>query len=252
MEVQQRQPFFVRPAESKHSHIVGHRGAPSLAPENTIGGFQKAAELGVEWVELDVTLLADGTPVVNHDATIDRCSDQHGLLAHMTVAHLEGIKNAALYQHWPQEPVPLLSEVLALLQRYDMCVNIELKDHGHLPEQLVQAVIALLRTDFPDPTRVVISSFNQHILMMVRQQAPYLRIGLLYRQLPVNWLQQAEMVSAFSIHCDWRYLNFDAVTTVKAAGYQLYCWTANEPQDVVSLLHWGVDAVITDNPQDFL
>ena len=54
--------------------IIGHRGAAALAPENTLAGIRKAKEHGLNWVEFDVTLLGDGTPVLSHDNHLERCT----------------------------------------------------------------------------------------------------------------------------------------------------------------------------------
>ena len=62
----------------KLPQIMGHRGAPSLAPENTLLGFKTAFQAGALWTETDVSLLGDGTPVIFHDATMDRCTDRSG------------------------------------------------------------------------------------------------------------------------------------------------------------------------------
>lgn len=235
----------------KAEQVMGHRGVPSLAPENTLGGFEKAASLGVRWVELDVSLLGDGTPMVIHDGTIDRCSDQSGALSQLTLADIKGVNNAALYSDWPSEPVPTLKQVLALLDQHQMSVNIELKDHDQPIEPLVQATVDLLRSDFPNKERVVISSFNLDMLYACRAYASDVRLGLLYDDVSVDWLFHAQQLNAYSIHCNWRYLNQVTALAIKQAGYQLYCWTANEPEAVASLWHWGIDAVMSDCPQAF-
>lgn len=236
--------------------VTGHRGVPSLAPENTLGGFRKAAELGVKWVELDVTALADGTPVVNHDASIDRCSDGSGLLREMLPAQLQGVNNAKLYPDWPMEPIPLLSDTLVLLHQLGLGLNLELKGHGVAPERLVPEVVALLRREFlvgeGDLQRLLISSFELDMLEECQRIAPEIRRGLLVSDLPADWQRQAERVGAYSLHCDWHHLSQSRVSRIREAGYRLHCWTANVPEQIESLWHWGLDCVITDNPQDFL
>ena len=61
--------------------IIAHRGASQTAPENTLAAFRKALEQGVNWVEFDVSLLGDSTPVLHHDDTLDRCTDGTGPLS---------------------------------------------------------------------------------------------------------------------------------------------------------------------------
>src|SRR5215213_901611 len=75
--------------------IVGHRGAMGYAPENTLASFERAVALGVDAVECDVHLSADGVPVVIHDHTLDRTTDGHGLVADHTLAQLKALDAGA-------------------------------------------------------------------------------------------------------------------------------------------------------------
>jgi len=236
---------------TKQRIIMGHRGAPSLAPENTLGGIRRAAEVGAQWVELDTTLLADDTAVVNHDATIDRCSDHNGTLAQMDLRDLERVNNAALYPEWPKEKVATLAETLRLIQQLGISLNLELKDHGQSKEKLVKSVFNAFRQTGFDFDKLVISSFSYEVLELCRAQSSEVRLGLLYQQVPMEWLSEAQQLNAWSLHCDWRHLSKHQLSQMKKAGYQVYCWTANDPEQIESLWSWGLDAVITDNPQDY-
>ena len=52
--------------------VIGHRGAPALAPENTLPSFMRAIELGVDYIEFDVRASKDGRLVIMHDETVNR------------------------------------------------------------------------------------------------------------------------------------------------------------------------------------
>lgn len=233
------------------ARVTGHRGIPSLAPENTLGGFRKAAEIGVRWIELDVTLLADGTAVVSHDATTGRCGNRNELLQQLLPAQLDGLNMSAQLLDWPAEPLPLLSETLELLKSLEMGLNLEIKDHGLPVDQVVAGVVSALReTEFPNE-QLLISSFSRALLAECRHQAPEIRRGLLVDDLPCDWHTQMLKLELFSMHAHWRQLNYLQVKAIKQAGLKLYCWTANIPEEIASLWHWGLDGVITDYPQRF-
>ena len=70
--------------------IIGHRGANSIAPENTLKAFQKAIDLGADCVEFDVHESKDGEVVIMHDPDIFRTTGQkhHGLIKDMTLEEL--------------------------------------------------------------------------------------------------------------------------------------------------------------------
>nr|XP_020499138.2 glycerophosphodiester phosphodiesterase domain-containing protein 5-like [Labrus bergylta] len=55
--------------------LIGHRGAPMLAPENTVMSFEKALEAGGEGLETDVTISYDGVPFLMHDSTLRRTTN---------------------------------------------------------------------------------------------------------------------------------------------------------------------------------
>src|ERR1700694_1070503 len=67
----------------------GHRGAMSLAPENTLAAFALAREVGADGVEFDVQLSADGEVVIIHDHTLERTTDGRGAVAERTLAELK-------------------------------------------------------------------------------------------------------------------------------------------------------------------
>ena len=58
--------------------VIGHRGAAGYAPENTLASIRKAAELGARWVEFDVMLSQDEVPILMHDDTLNRTTNDQG------------------------------------------------------------------------------------------------------------------------------------------------------------------------------
>ena len=56
--------------------VFAHRGLNHQAPENTMPAFEAAAGAGVTWIETDVDIIADGTPILIHDSTLDRTTNR--------------------------------------------------------------------------------------------------------------------------------------------------------------------------------
>ena len=79
--------FFTGPTP----RLFAHRGASGEAPENTLAAFQRAATLGVVYMELDVHLSRDGQVVVIHDETLERTTNGHGLVRQHSLAELQGL-----------------------------------------------------------------------------------------------------------------------------------------------------------------
>ena len=69
--------------------LTGHRGAAKLEPENTLLSIQKAIDLGVDQIEIDVHLTRDQHLVVIHDTTVDRTTDGQGAVSRLHVSRSE-------------------------------------------------------------------------------------------------------------------------------------------------------------------
>lgn len=231
------------------SSIIGHRGAADLAPENTLAGIRKAAECGIRWVELDVTLLGDGTPVLCHDDRLDRCTNATGPLTNFTASDLPLLDAGSWFNpDWIDEPMPHLSDALLLCQQLGLGLNLELKPYA-LPGDLVaRKVFEEISVYWQSPEKLIISSFDHELLGFYRYYDLFAQIGLLFEHLPEFWQLKAEALQAISIHCDWRLINAAEIALIKAAGYDLYCYTCNEPEEAARLFKLGVDALFTDNP----
>ena len=112
--------------------IGGHRGAAGEAPENTYAGFDLAALAGVDYLEFDVQLLADGVAVVIHDDQLDRTSDGHGPVAGATETTLARLDAGAWFDpRFAGEPVPTLAGMVRWLEaRPFLGATIEAKGIG--------------------------------------------------------------------------------------------------------------------------
>ena len=75
---------------------MAHRGLSSLAPENSLSALRQAAEQGCQWVEIDAVACGDGTVVMWHDNSVDRCSDGTGLLSEHNATSITTAKGKAL------------------------------------------------------------------------------------------------------------------------------------------------------------
>jgi glycerophosphoryl diester phosphodiesterase len=112
--------------------LIGHRGSPLLAPENSLQGFQIAYEQGADGIEFDVQLTLDGRNVVMHDETVDRTTSCTGRVRELTVAEL---RNCTLAN---DEPVVPLEEMLESIAGLFSIMFLELKVPEALPPPPVE------------------------------------------------------------------------------------------------------------------
>ncbi len=232
--------------------VMGHRGAALLAPENTLSSIKAAAEAGASWVEIDVYLIAEGGLVIFHDDTLERCTNGTGetrLLLPADVSRLDagGYFSAA----FNNEKVPTLLEALECIQSLGLGLNLEIKHADKDVENIVPAVMAVLRDHWQDNNKLIISSFNHQALQLCYEIADGRHLAQLYEAIPDDWQVQLQSIEAYSLNCDYSVLTKEQAQAVKAAGYKLLCYTPNDPDLVASHWEWGMDAVITDDPTQF-
>ena len=98
--------------------VFAHRGGGEEAPENTMSAFAYAYEAGIRHVETDAHVTADGTVVMCHDETVDRCYDGVGAISEMTWRELSTLRHRD-----SGEQMPLLAQVLEAFP--DMYFNID-------------------------------------------------------------------------------------------------------------------------------
>jgi glycerophosphoryl diester phosphodiesterase len=109
--------------------VCGHRGDRVWGRENTMGAFRMAVEAGVDMLETDVRMTADGALVLMHDETVDRTTDGTGLVCDLTLEQIQNL-NAAVHSPFAAEPPATLEELLDLAKAHPkLLLNIELKDY---------------------------------------------------------------------------------------------------------------------------
>jgi len=215
--------------------VVGHRGAAGIEPENTLRGFRRALEVGVDSTECDVHLSRDGRLVVIHDDTVDRTTNGTGEVRSMTFAQVRAL-DAGL-----GERVPMLREVLESVSGR-VPLHVELKAPG-TERAAVQAVREMRMEG-----AVIFTSFDLCRLRRVRRIDPSLEVGAIFGEASEDCCTRALRVGAKSIYVYYEELTRGLVDEAHRAGLRIGGWNPDsEPEwrDVIAL---GVDLVSTDRP----
>jgi glycerophosphoryl diester phosphodiesterase len=157
--------------------ILGHRGASSDAPENTLVAFQLALDQGADGVELDARLCGSGEVVVFHDPRLVRLTGATGRVADLPWSALARLEVRAGPAGARPGRIPLLSEVLEALPRTAF-INVELKSEDWTGTRVAEAAGALLESG-RHQDHVVVSSFDSRCLFRLALAHPRLKRGLL-------------------------------------------------------------------------
>jgi len=227
---------------------IAHRGAGTLAPENTLAAMRVAVARSWRMVEYDVKLSADGVPILLHDATLDRTTDGTGAANALPYADLALLDAGSHYgPDFAGEPIPSLRAIARYSLACGLTSNIEIKpspgEEHATGTQVAHAALALWRNaELP-----LVSSFSGEALAAAQTAAPELpRALLVSAELPADWRDRAATLGCVALNLNHAVVTPQTVRDVHDAGLRLVVWTVNDPARAQTLLNWGADAVVTD------
>lgn len=217
--------------------VIGHRGAAGLAPENTLASFSRAVRHGVDAVELDVHLSADGRLVVIHDERLDRTTNGNGQVAARTLAALRRLDAGA------GERIPTLDEVLEAVPTR-IAVNIELKGPG------TAAPVARAVAGWTRP--LLVSAFDHAELARFHGLCPATPCAPLLAKWRRGVLDTARTLDAWSLNLADRIADPATVNAVRESGCLCLVYTVNDAERAAALRAIGVAGVFSDFPDRLL
>ncbi len=243
-----------------YARVLAHRGAGTLAPENTLAALRLGRQRGYLGVEFDAVLAADQVPVLMHDATLARTTNGQGLVVDLTSKQLAALDAGSwLAPQFAHEPVPTLADALALCRAQGTWANVEIKPVEGFEAVTGQIVARETARCYADCLRSggdqaehidvrvpLLSSFSEVALSAARAVAPDIARGWLTDQVPDDWATSMRALGCVALHTNHSHLTPELAHAIKAAGYWLFCYTVNTPVRAALLLSWGVDAFCTD------
>jgi glycerophosphoryl diester phosphodiesterase len=225
--------------------IIGHRGARNLWPENSLEGFERTRDLGVDAVEFDVHLSRDGELVVIHDPTLERTTEGSGPVADRTATELAALG------------VPNLEAVLDVYAGTPIELHIEIKTDalGRPHEGLEKRLLDVIGRRRLEP-QAIITSFVPGILETVRRLAPGQRV------LASLDRRSAELFGGLSAALDRFAAIGDCMVAVekglladsfeiclqRIGGDHLGAWVPNDADDIARWLARPIRQITTDRP----
>nr|WP_051086759.1 glycerophosphodiester phosphodiesterase [Saccharibacillus kuerlensis] len=228
--------------------IFAHRGASGSRPENTMSAFQRAVELGATGIETDVQLSVDGEPVLIHDETLSRTAGASGWVGDKTYEELSSLDAGSWYHpEFMGERIPHLDELLQLVRKTGIVVNLELKNTVRVYEGLEQKVIAAVREHGVE-NQTIISSFNHYSLVLCKKLAPEIRTGILYIEGLYRPWDYAKSLGSDALHAYDPAVRAEWVQEALEAGTDYHPFTVNDESRLRELIAMGAAGIITDHP----
>jgi glycerophosphoryl diester phosphodiesterase len=221
----------------EQTSIVGHRGAAAYEPENSVRSFQKAIRCGVKAAECDLWMSKDGVPMVIHDRTVNRTTNERGAVADFSAVELQAMG------------VPTLDDILDVTQGRIVLV-IEIKGG----EGVVPATVDLIQSrNAVDQT--ILFSFNADLINQAKRLDSHLYCVWLSARTYRKGTEQELLkkigdlgVDAVGFH--YRTVHPGLTATLRRHGFPLFVWTVRPNKEVDRLKGLGVNFIITDHPTE--
>ncbi len=256
---------------------IAHRGARSVAPENTLMAGQKAIDLGADLWEVDVAASLDETLILFHDPTLarttnvrecfpDRSEKPFTTFTFEEIRMLdagswfvetdpfgqigEGQLTEEALSTCRAQKVPALEEILILTRDAGFCINLELKDLPAPMEKFPMPgrVLSMISSLGMGPDQIIFSSFNHDWLREIQTTAPKFRIQALIgdpKERPLDWgNEEFETYNARSTLIEDK-----KIKALKEKNILVNLWTVNQEKEMKRFIAAGAAGIITDFPQ---
>jgi glycerophosphoryl diester phosphodiesterase len=215
---------------------VGHRGAAGHAPENTLRSVERAIELGVDLIELDVQSTKDGHLVIMHDKRIGRTTNGTGYVSAMTLDELRRFTTSE------GDPIPTLEKILQLAGgRVRFILEIISPGIGQQVVETAQAIGCAEST--------IYASFLHRELLEVRAVLDSANTMALLEGVPIEMASFAKDAKASSVGVALDSVTPEFVAALQSSGLQVFVYTVNHPLDIDWVKSLGVDGIISDFPE---
>ena len=228
---------------NKNILVIGHRGAMGHVLENTIESVQKAIELNVDGIEIDVFKSKTGELVVYHDPFLSRFSNSNAFIEQIS---LDSIKKVELIGGYF---IPTLKEIVDIIPE-KIFLNIELKGQDTAFETNKIIINYLNTYNFP-VSKFIISSFRWDELKKIRSFNKDIPIAILVDSLYKidDAIKLAKQINAVALNLNKEFITKKIVNKIQSKNIKVYPYTINTPRNIRKMRSMGVDAIITDYPE---
>lgn len=231
--------------------LIAHRGAPRLAPENTLASLHAAKQKGAQWTEFDVTLTSDNIPVIFHDDTLERTTNGRGPIAQKSLSALSELDAGSWFsEKFKHCKIPTLEAYVQCAAKLHLAINVELKTvPAKKSEILVKTTLDTLKKHWPSqmPPPLLSSFFVTNLEWLKKLDCPY-PIALNCEKNNKELSSIAKKLNCYSIHCNAKNTDQQDIQKNTAHGLKTLIYTINEKITALNFLAMGASAIFSDIP----
>lgn len=238
--------------------IIAHRGASGLTPENTLAAFEKAIEIGVDRIEMDLRQTIDGEVVVLHDKTLKRTTNGWGSVRKLSLNKLKRYSAGSWFHYdYSAEKIPTFREVLEHVNGRSTLL-LEIKDGSPYHHGIEKNVIDLIN-EYNAHEWCIVQSFNDKVLKNFRALAGLnsdvqklfeivIPVAPFYGGSKFTYKSVRSYDFAQEVNVNYKNVTPLVVRKIHKMRKKINVWTVNHEYDMKLFIEWGVDGIITDYP----
>jgi len=233
--------------------LIAHRGAPLLAPENTIPAIRAAAAKGARWVEIDVKLTRDMQPVIIHDDRVDRTTNGTGFVGNMTLEEIRALDAGAYFApEFAGTKVPTLEELVETVLDLGINLQLELKPTPGDDIETAEVALALMKDLWPaNHEGLFLASFSIrsiHAAARLMPNVPRAYAVVIPPKKPKALLEETQCQI---LHLQRDFLPEDSLKILADSGIEFAVATINEPDVAQHFFDCGAQTILSDIPDLF-
>ena len=231
--------------------VIGHRGASTEAPENTLAANDLAFQQKADGVEVDVRLTKDNHLVCMHDKSAFRTAGKKNLIKESTLNQLKSLDVGKWKgEKWSGEAIPSLHEVLSEMP-LDKKIYIEVKEGIETIDPLIEDI----QKNKLDPKYISIISFHQEVVKRVKQAMESLTVNFLISfSSPKEFLDEEVLLKLLEFNLDGvgaeshSRLSRNFVELISEKNKKVHVWTVDDINQAKKYKEMGLSSITTNVP----
>ncbi|KAH8599389.1 PLC-like phosphodiesterase [Bisporella sp. PMI_857] len=242
-------------AKKNKPQCIAHRGYKAAWPENTMGAFKGAVEVGAHAIETDIHLSKDGVVVISHDANLKRCFGKEEKIIDCEWSYLKTLQTLKA----PHQAMPRLKDLLEYLATpglEDIWILLDIKLDNNKDDvmRLIADTLAEVKPTRPWNQRVLLGCWAAVYLPLCAKYLP--EYPITHIGFSISYARQFLKVPGVSFNMFQKTMvgpfGNAFLKDVREAKRSIFFWTVNDEEWMRWSIHKGVDGIITDDPKKYL